>query len=317
MTDPMARDTITIGTRGSKLALVQTELVRAALLTQHPELTVTVERITTRGDVILDRSIASAALDDKGLFIAEIEAALRDRRIDLAVHSAKDLPSTLQAEYAIAAWTRRADPRDALVSRFGPLEALPQGARVGTSSPRRACQLRALRPDLVIRDVRGNVDTRLRKLAAGEYDALVLAAAGLERLGLHDQITAPFAPEVMLPAVGQGALAIEVRADDARTAALLAPLADRDTAAAVRAERAFLAATEGGCSAAIAAYGTILEGNTLALSGLIGAPDGRLIRSERQGRADGAPQIGAALAAELLAAGGASLLQPFGEVDYA
>lgn len=317
MTSLTARGTLTIGTRGSKLALAQTELVRAALLAHHPELTVAVERITTRGDVILDRSIASAALDDKGLFVAEIEAALRDRRIDLAVHSAKDLPSALQPEFAIAAWTRRADPRDVLVSRFGPLDALPRGARVGTSSPRRACQLRARRPDLVIRDVRGNVDTRLRKLADGDYDALVLAAAGLERLGLHDQITAPFAPEEMLPAVGQGALGIEVRADDARTAALLAPLADRDTTVAVRAERAFLAATEGGCSAAVAAHGTIVEGGGLVLSGLIGAPDGRLVRGERHGRADDASQIGAALAAELLAAGGTTLLRRFDDADHA
>ena len=317
MTRATGGTTIIIGTRGSKLALAQTEIVRAALLAHHPGLTVVVERITTRGDLILDRSIASAALDDKGLFVAEIEAALHDRRIDLAVHSAKDLPSTLPPEFMIAAWTRRADPRDVLVSRFGSLEALPQGARVGTSSPRRACQLRARRPDLLIRDIRGNVDTRLRKLAAGEYDALVLAAAGLQRLGLHDQITAPFAPDEMVPAVGQGALGIEVRAEDAAITALLAPLADRDTAAAVRAERAFLAATQGGCSAAVAAHGTILEGSGLALSGLIGSPDGQLVRGEQSGDATNAEQIGAALAAELLTAGGATLLRSPDESAHA
>ncbi|HEY8602369.1 MAG TPA: hydroxymethylbilane synthase [Thermomicrobiales bacterium] len=304
----VARGTITIGTRGSKLALVQTELVRAALLAHYPDLTVEVERITTRGDVILDRSIASAALDDKGLFVAEIEAALRDRRIDLAVHSAKDLPSTLPTDMTVAAWTTRADPRDVLVSRVGPLADLPHGARIGTSSPRRACQLRALRPDLLISDIRGNVDTRLRKLAEGNYDAIVLAAAGLDRLGLSTVITAPFEPNEMLPAVGQGVLAIETRADDPFMAQLLAPLADPATTQAVRAERAFLAAVEGGCSAAVAAYAVALDGGGLSLSGLIGGIDGQLVRGERFGNAVDAEQLGTTLAAELLARGGAALL---------
>ena len=304
----VARGAITIGTRGSKLAIVQTELVRAALLAHHPDLTVAVERITTRGDVILDRSIASAALDDKGLFVAEIEAALRDRRIDLAVHSAKDLPSTLSADMTVAAWTTRADPRDVLVSRVGTLAELPAGARVGTSSPRRACQLRAQRPDLLISDIRGNVDTRLRKLSEGDYDAIVLAAAGLDRLGLSAVITAPFEPDEMLPAVGQGALAIETRADDPFMAYLLAPLADPATTQAVRAERSFLAAVEGGCSAAVAAYAVALDGGGLSLSGLIGGIDGQLVRGERFGKAADAEQLGASLAAELLAHGGAALL---------
>ena len=303
-----ARRVITIGTRGSKLALVQTELVRDALLARHPELTVAVQRITTRGDAILDQPLATAAINDKGLFIGEIETALREGRIDLAVHSAKDLPSTLPPDMAIAAWTRRADPLDALVSRAGGLRDLPHGARVGTSSPRRACQLRALRPDLVILDIRGNVDTRLRKLASGDYDAIVLAAAGLERLGLAEVITEPFGPDLMLPAVGQGALAVEVRADDAATAAILAPLNDPATAAALRAERAFLAATEGGCAAAVAAYATVGADGTLLLTGLIGALDGRVVRGERRGAvADGA-RIGAELAREVLAGGGAALL---------
>ncbi len=310
MTAVTARGLITIGTRGSKLALVQTELVRAALLAHHPGLTVAVERITTRGDIILDRSIASAALDDKGLFVAEIEAALRDGRIDLAVHSAKDLPSTLPPDMTIAAWTERADPRDVLVSRAGKLAELPPGAWVGTSSPRRACQLRARRPDLTIRDIRGNVDTRLRKLAEGDYDAIVLAAAGLDRLGLTDVVTESFTPEFMLPAVGQGALGIETRADDHATARLLAPLADRATTLAVRAERAFLAAVEGGCSAAVAAHATLLDGGGIALGGLIGALDGRIVRGERSGGVNAAERLGATLAAELLAAGGGVLLRP-------
>lgn len=302
------RRVLTIGTRGSKLALIQTELVRAALLAHHPDLKVEVERITTRGDVILDQSLAAAAINDKGLFIGEIEAALREGRIDLAVHSAKDLPSTLPPDLTIAAWTTRADPRDALVSRAGDLRALPIGARVGTSSPRRACQLRALRPDLTVLDIRGNVDTRLRKLASGDYDAIVLAAAGLDRLGQTEVITAPFTPTEMLPAIGQGALAVEVRADDAATARLLAPLDDPATAAALRAERAFLAAVEGGCAAAVAAYAEVQEGEALVLTGLIGAADGRTVRGERSGPAVDGARLGAALAADLLARGGAWLL---------
>ena len=304
----VAQREVVIGTRGSALALIQTELVRAALVAQHPGLSVAVQRITTRGDAILDRSIATAAINDKGLFIGEIEAALRDGRIDLAVHSAKDLPSTLPPDMVIAAWTSRADPLDVLVSRAGGLRDLPQGARVGTSSPRRACQLLAIRPDLAILDIRGNVDTRLRKLASGAYDAIVLAAAGLDRLGLAGMITESFAPTTMLPAVGQGALAVEVRADDAATIALLAPLNDPATAATLQAERAFLAAAEGGCSAAIAAYATLDEVGGLHLSGLIGAPDGRGVRGELRGSVAAAAQIGGDLARDLLARGGAALL---------
>lgn len=303
-----SRRTLTIGTRGSKLALVQTELVRAALLARHPDLTVAVERITTRGDAILDQPLAAAAINDKGLFIGEIEAALREGRIDLAVHSAKDLPSTLPPDMTIAAWTTRADPLDVLVSRAGTLRDLPHGARVGTSSPRRACQLRALRPDLAVIDIRGNVDTRLRKLASGDYDAIVLAAAGLDRLGLSEVITEPFGPETMLPAVGQGALAVETRADDAATAALLATLNDQPTAITLRAERAFLAAAEGGCAAAVAAHATLRDDGTLLLAGMIGSPDGRMVRGERAGRADDAATFAADLARDLLAEGGAALL---------
>lgn len=303
-----ARRTVTIGTRGSKLALIQTEIVREALLARHPDLTVEVLRITTRGDAILDQPLAAAAINDKGLFIGEIEAALRDGRIDLAVHSAKDLPSTLPPDMLIAAWTARADPLDSLVSHAGRLRDLPYGARVGTSSPRRACQLRALRPDLIVIDIRGNVNTRLAKLASGDYDAIVLAVAGLDRLNLTDVITEPFGPEMMLPAVGQGALAVEIRAADVDLAALLAPLNDPASAATLRAERAFLAAAEGGCAAAVAAYATLRPGGTLHLSGLIGAPDGRLVRGERSGPVADGPALAADLARDLLARGGAALL---------
>jgi hydroxymethylbilane synthase len=304
----VARRTVTIGTRGSKLALIQTEIVREALLAQHPGLAVEVLRITTRGDAILDQPLAAAAINDKGLFIGEIESALRDGRIDLAVHSAKDLPSALPPDMTIAAWTSRADPLDALVCRAGTLRDLPSGARVGTSSPRRACQLRALRPDLTVIDIRGNVNTRLAKLASGDYDAIVLAVAGLDRLNLADAITEPFGPETMLPAVGQGALAVEIRADDAATAALLAPLNDPTSAATLRAERAFLAAAEGGCAAAVAAHATLQPDGTLHLAGLIGAPDGRLVRGERSGPATDAADFAADLARDLLTRGGAALL---------
>jgi hydroxymethylbilane synthase len=302
----MAREAIVIGTRGSKLALAQTELVRAALLARYPALTVSVERITTQGDAVIDRPLA--AIGGKGLFVTEIEAALRAGRIDLAVHSAKDLPSALPDDLTIAAIPARADARDVLVARDGAtLRDLPPGARVGTSSPRRACQLRALRPDLTIADVRGNVDTRLRKLAEGQYDVIALAAAGLARLGLTGVISEWFAPETMLPAIGQGALAIETRADDADLAALLAPLHDAETAAAVTAERAFLAELGGGCTAAVAAHATIAD-DTLTLAGLIGATDGRLVRDARDGAVTDAAWLGAALAASLLAAGGVVLL---------
>jgi hydroxymethylbilane synthase len=311
MTTALAGRTITIGTRGSALALVQTELVRAAILAARPELTVEVRRITTRGDAILDRSLSDAAVTDKGLFVEEIEAALRDGRIDLAVHSAKDLPSLLPPDMMIAAFTERADPRDALVSPHGPLVDLPEGARVGTSSPRRACQLRAARPDLTVLDIRGNVDTRLRKLAEGQYDAIVLAAAGLLRLGREAEITEWFTPAQMLPAVGQGALAIETRADDPAIAALLAPLAHGATMAALEAERAFLAAVAGGCSAVVAAYAQVEPGTpgaTLHLTGLIGKTDGTLVRDWRTSDLTDGARLGTELAAALLAQGGAWLL---------
>lgn len=311
MTTALAGRTITIGTRRSALALVQTEIVRAAILAISPELTVEVRRITTRGDAILDRSLVAAAVTDKGLFVEEIEAALRDGRIDLAVHSAKDLPSLLPPDMLIAAFTERADPRDVLVSPHGTLDTLPEGARVGTSSPRRACQLRAARPDLTVVDIRGNVDTRLRKLAEGQYGAIVLAAAGLLRLGREAEITEWFTPARMLPAVGQGALAIETRADDPQIAALLAPLAHGATTAALEAERAFLTAVSGGCSAVVAAYAAIepgAAGSVLRLTGLIGKTDGTQVRDSRVGELTAGARLGTELASTLLAQGGAWLL---------
>ncbi len=301
-----ARSGLVIGTRGSKLALVQTEMIRAALQAAHPGLSVGVETITTRGDVILDRPLS--AIGDKGLFVTEIEDALRAGRVDLAVHSAKDLPSELPPDMALAACPPREDPRDALLSRRGQtLADLPAGARVGTSSLRRTCQLRLLRPDLEIVDLRGNVDTRLRKLHEGLYDAIVLAAAGLRRLGLAEHVTEWLSPEQMLPAVAQGALGIEARAGDAATQALLDTLDDRTTRLAVEAERAFLARIGGGCQVPVAALAS-LDGGTLHLSGLIGARDGRAVRGQRSGPAADPAALGAALADELLDSGGRALL---------
>lgn len=295
-----------IGTRASKLALAQTDMIRAALERAHPGLQVGIEHITTKGDVILDRPLS--AIGDKGLFVTEIEDAMRAGRIDLAVHSAKDLPSELPPDMALTAFVGREDPRDALISQGGlRLAELPHGARVGTSSLRRACQLRALRPDLQISDLRGNIDTRLRKLHEGQYDAIVLAAAGLVRIGRADEISELLDPSVMLPAVSQGILGIETRANDERTAALLAPLDDPAARTAAVAERAFLAQIGGGCQVPVAAYAT-LEGETLTLTGLIGARDGRTVRGTRSGPASQPAELGASLANALLDEGGRALL---------
>jgi hydroxymethylbilane synthase len=303
---PATQSVVVIGTRSSKLALAQTHMIRDALLAAHPDITIEVEHITTKGDVILDRPLS--AIGDKGLFVTEIEEALRAGRIDLAVHSAKDLPSELPPDMAIAAFPRRADARDALIARAGlGLADLPAGACVGTSSLRRACQLRRLRPDLRIADLRGNVDTRLRKLHEGMYDAVVLAAAGLDRLGLAHEVTELLDPHVMLPAVSQGTLAIEMRAGDAAVAALLAPLDDPEARATATAERAFLARIGGGCQVPVAAYAQ-LGSDTLILAGLIGARDGQSVSGELSGPAGDPATLGTALAERLLDEGGRALL---------
>lgn len=297
--------TLRIGTRGSKLAIVQSELVRAALTRRYPGLDVELVRITTRGDTVLDRPLAS--IGGKGLFVTEIEDAMRDGRVDVAVHSAKDLPSELPTDMAFAAIPPREDARDVLVASVDAIEALPRGARVGTSSPRRQCQLRALRSDLDIADVRGNVDTRLRKLDMGDYDALILAAAGLNRLDIEDARIHPISPQQLLPAVGQGALAIEARADDADVLSLVAPLHDADTADAVIAERAFLAETGGGCDSAVAAHATV-DGDVMTITAMIGTVDGAFVRDHTVGPRAQSTHIARELAAMLLARGGAELL---------
>ncbi len=297
---------LTIGTRSSKLALVQAEMVRAALLNVRPDLDVRLEHITTKGDVVQDRPLSE--IGGNGLFVTQIEEALREGRVDVAVHSAKDLASTLPPDMLLAAFLPRADARDVLVSRDGAtLSGLPPGARVGTSSPRRTCQVRAMRPDLTVLDIRGNVDTRLRKLREGQYDAIVLAAAGLARLGMLDCVTEWFPTDEMIPAEAQGALADEVRADDAFTRELANKINDPLTATMVRAERAFLARIGGGCSLPIGAHATV-EGGEVRISGMIGSVDGQVLRGVEVG-AEGEPeQAGARLAEQLLDRGGRELI---------
>ncbi|HEX6288396.1 MAG TPA: hydroxymethylbilane synthase [Herpetosiphonaceae bacterium] len=299
---------LVLATRGSKLALAQAEMVAALLREAHTGLDVELRIIQTKGDLVLDRALSR--IGDKGLFVKEIEQALLDRQADLAVHSCKDLPSALPEQLTLAAFPRRADPRDVLISRHNlRLRELPKGAIVGTSSLRRACQVRHLRPDVQVIDLRGNVDTRLRKAQTEAYDAIILAAAGLERLDLSAVVTEIFTPDLLLPAVAQGALALECRADDAEVRQLLAPLNDSATEIAVRAERALLARLEGGCQVPIAAHATIAYGQ-VRLHGLIGTPDGALVvRGERAGALDDPATVGVTLAEALLADGGAAILE--------
>jgi hydroxymethylbilane synthase len=290
---------LVIASRGSQLALWQARWVAAQLSAAgHP---CRIEIVKTTGDKITD--VPLAKVGSKGLFTKEIEEALLDGRADLAVHSLKDLPTELPEGLVLAAVPEREDPRDAVVGRK--LAELPVGARVGTSSLRRAAQLRQLRPDLLVESVRGNLDTRLRKLDEGQYDAILLAAAGLKRLGWGDRIAEILAPEQMCPAVGQGALAIEARAGFEKVALL----DHADTHTAVVAERAVLAALGGGCQVPIGAYATVSEGRVRVLA-IVAAPDGsQVIRAEAEGEAAEAAGIGARLAADLLERGAREILE--------
>jgi hydroxymethylbilane synthase len=296
---------VKIGTRGSALALWQANHVKGRLEAQGE--TVSLEIIKTKGDKILDAPLAKVG--GKGLFVKEIEERLAEGAIDLAVHSMKDVPAELMAGLTIAAVSMREDPRDAVVSRdrLG-LEALPLGAHVGTSSVRRMCQLRALRPDLRISPLRGNVDTRLRKLDAGEFDAIVLAAAGLVRLGHADRIAERLDPSRCLPAIGQGVLAIETREDDARVRGLVRrALHDEVSGVCVAAERAFLARLEGGCQTPLACH--VVAGTELMADGLVGDVDGKQIVRERlSGALDDPEGLGRRLADALLARGAGEIL---------
>ncbi len=305
----MQQEPIRIGTRGSALALAQTEAVRRQLIEAHgldPQ-AVTVEIITTSGDTAKNATLRE--IGGKGLFTKEIEEALLAERIDLAVHSLKDMETELPHGLAIACLPPREDPRDAFLSpRAAALMDLPEGASLGTSSLRRQAQVKRLRPDLAVAPYRGNVDTRLRKLEQGDVDATLLAYAGLKRLGLAERVTALMEPDAMLPAVGQGAVAIETRARDERLAALLAPLHDDATATCIAAERAFLARLDGSCRTPIAGLAE-LSGERLRLRGMILSPDGAICHAtERNGAATDATAMGEDAARELLAEAGPEFL---------
>jgi hydroxymethylbilane synthase len=302
------RRTLILGTRGSTLAMQQSEWVQARLQQVDPDITVSLHRIHTSGDKILD--VPLAKLGGKGLFVKEIEDALLRGEIDLAVHSMKDVPTLLPLGLEILCVPMREDPRDALISRDGiSFRDLKPKARIGTSSLRRQAQLLHRRPDAGIAMLRGNLDTRLRKLRDGEFDAIILAAAGLKRLGWTEHITEYLSPEISLPAIGQGALAIEGRRDDAQVRGLVSKLTHVPTWTTVRAERALLHRLEGGCQVPIAAHAT-LQGDRLHLEGLIAAVDGtRVIRDQAQGSASDPEAVGERLAEELLKQGGAAILK--------
>ncbi len=298
---------IVIATRESALAMWQARHIQARLVELHPGVEVVINGMTTEGDRKLDTSLAK--IGGKGLFVKELEESLARGDADIAVHSMKDVPMDLMPGHVLAATPERADARDAFVSnRYADIAALPAGARVGTSSLRRESQLRWRRPDLTIQPLRGNVPTRLRKLDEGEYDAIILAAAGLERLGLKGRITALLSTQESLPAAGQGALGIECRADREDLICLLAPLNHSPSALCVRAERAVARSLAGSCNVPLAAYAQI-AGTEMHLRGYVGTPDGsRVARAELAGAAGEPEQIGIALAQRLREAGAEAIL---------
>jgi hydroxymethylbilane synthase len=301
------RSTLVLGTRGSKLAVHQSEWVQARIRELAPHLSVTLRRIQTSGDKILD--VPLAKIGGKGLFVKEIEEALLSGEIDLAVHSMKDVPTELPPGLDLLCIPAREDPRDALISRHGvPFKDLRHGARVGTSSLRRQSQLLQVRPDLSISMLRGNLDTRLKKLREGQFDAIVLAAAGLRRLGWEREITEYLSPEISLPAIGQGALGIEGRRDDAFVRDLLRGLEHAPTRTMVMAERALLHRLQGGCQVPIAAHAT-LTGSEVVLEGLVASVDGKeIIRDLVRGAVDDPGRLGIELAERLLAGGADRIL---------
>jgi hydroxymethylbilane synthase len=303
-----------IATRKSPLALWQTEHVADRLREAHRGLAVELVPMSTRGDEVLDRSLA--AIGGKGLFLKELELAMLRGDADCAVHSLKDVPMELEAGFVLPAILARADHADAFVSnRYDDLDALPQGAIIGTSSLRRQAQLRARRPDLVLRDLRGNVNTRLAKLDAGDYDAIVLACAGLQRLGFDARIRARLDAPDWLPAPAQGAIAIECRSDDPSTIALFEALNDAATRTCVEAERAMNRALHGSCHVPVAAF-AVLDGDTLQLQGLVGsALDGRHVRAAAAGAAEAPDALGRRVAAELIAQGASALIAGSSEPD--
>ena len=308
----MKRDTIIIGTRSSKLALWQADYVADCLRREYPGLRVEKKLMTTKGDKILDAPLAK--IGGKGLFTKELEVDMLQGGIDLAVHSLKDMPTEVPEGLMLAAITKRFDPGDAVVSpQYRTFAALPQGAKVGTSSLRRKAQLLHARPDLRIEDLRGKVNTRLRKLEEEHFDAVILAVAGLKRLGFGERITDVLPREMCLPAVGQGALAIETRADDKEMQAMLEFLRDENTVRCARAERSFLARVEGGCQVPVGVYATINASDALEVEAVIASLDGkRLYRDMVTGPRREAENLGRILADKLLAAGGLAIMHELG-----
>jgi len=302
--------TVRIATRKSALALWQAEYVKAQLEHFHENINVELVPMTTKGDIILDTPLAKVG--GKGLFVKELEVAMLEDRADIAVHSMKDVPVDFPEGLGLEVICPREDPRDAFVSNtYATLGDLPQGAIVGTSSLRRQCQLKAKRPDLDIRDLRGNVNTRLRKLDEGQYDAIILAAAGLIRLEMSERIAQFIEPEEMLPANGQGAVGIECRQNDKQIKALLAPLECSETRSRVLTERAMNKALEGGCQVPIASYSLLSsDGKEINLRGLVGAIDGsEIIESEITGPVEQGEALGESLAQELLSRGADKILE--------
>ena len=307
-TEIRGRQRLRVGTRGSLLAQAQTGIIVARLQEAHPTLEIVTEIIQTTGDQ--RRDVPFSAIGTKGMFVKEIEQALLSGVIDLGIHSLKDMPAELPDGLELACVPTREDPRDALLSHKSPtLYSLPPGATVGTSSIRRQAQLLSIRRDLRIEELRGNLDTRLRKLDEGQYDAIVVACSGLNRMGLGNRITQALGADISVPAAGQGALALETRRGDLLIIELLAPLHDNDTSDAVTAERAFLAALGGGCSVPAGALG-VISGDQLELHAMIAAPDGsRLVRDTVAGSRKQAAALGAWIAERLLGAGGRDLLK--------
>ena len=303
----MSEDILRIATRKSPLALWQAHYVSNMLQHHHPELKIELVTMVTQGDKILDTPLAKVG--GKGLFVKELETGMLEGRADIAVHSMKDVPVEFPTGLRLAVICEREDPRDAFVSNnFATLEDLPQGARLGTSSLRRQSQIAALRPDLKIIDLRGNVNTRLKKLDDGEYDAIILAAAGLKRLEFEDRITQYIDTDVCLPAIGQGAVGIECRSDDARVLNLIAPLNDNKTQIRITAERAMNERLQGGCQVPIAGYAEFEKG-LIMMRGLVGQVDGKkIIRGDIAGPADNAEELGIVLAEDLLSRGADKIL---------
>ncbi len=304
----MSRSVLRIATRKSPLALWQAEYVKACLQQCHPGLEVELVKMVTQGDKILDAPLAKVG--GKGLFVKELELGMLAGEVDIAVHSMKDVPVEFPEGLHLPVICEREDPRDAFVSNtYASFDDLPRGARVGTSSLRRQCQLKARRPDLEILSLRGNVNTRLKKLDEGQYDAIILAAAGLKRLGFEQRIRDLLDPAISLPAIGQGAVGIECRQDDERINQLIAPLNHPQTALRVRAERAMNHRLEGGCQVPIGGYAE-LDYGVIVLRGLVGRPDGsEIVRGDISGRPEDAEELGRVLADDLLSRGAREILQ--------